>query len=248
MNDKPAKKPPGFWSRPLDDYQQLLLAAMRGYGWQRMLLLAVTAVAGWWIYVPVHELLHAFGCLLTGGEVTRLEISPEYGAGLLKHWFDWVAVGSDYAGQLTGFDTFGNDGTYLATVLLPFVLTIFPGIWLLYRALAGDWSNWQPWALTGFSLAMVTAPFISIFGDMYEAASIIFTRGVAWLHPGLPLERWRSDDYFLLISQLWERWHWSDALALAAGLLLSIALTWSIYNLGSRLAVWGQKDHATTES
>ncbi len=233
-----------FWLRPLLDYQTLLNNAWGKHSGLNLLVLAVTAVAGWWIYVPVHELLHAFGCLWTGGDVTRLEISPEYGAGILKQWFDWVEVGSDYAGQLTGFDTHGNDGIYLVTVLLPYVLTVFPGMWWYYKALHGEWEKWTTWALAGFSLAMVAAPFVSIFGDMYEAASIIITRVVGWLQPALPLDRWRSDDLFLLISQLWPQWHWSDALGLLAGLLLCIALIWSIYNIGAALATMGQKHDA----
>ncbi len=238
----------GFWSRPLHDYQRLLEQAITQHSWPRLLSLAIAAVAGWWIYVPVHELLHAFGCIWSGGEVTRLEISPEYGAAMLSRWFDWIVVGSEYAGQLTGFNTFGNDGIYLVTVLMPFVLTVFPGMWMYYKALSGDWSRWTTWALAGFSLAMVIAPFISIFGDMYEAASIVVSRAVHWLQPALPLERWRSDDFFLLISQLQEDWHWSDFLGLAAGLLLSIALIWSIYAIGSRLATWRQTQHAKSQS
>jgi hypothetical protein len=39
-------------------------------------------MATWWIYVPVHELLHAFACEVGGGRVWRLEIDPLYG-GLL---------------------------------------------------------------------------------------------------------------------------------------------------------------------
>ncbi len=240
--------PSGFWSRPLHDYQRLLLQALANQSAARLSILILTAVFGWWIYVPVHELLHAFGCLWTGGEVTRLEISPVYGAAVLKHWFDWIAVGSDYAGQLTGFDTHGNDGIYLVTVLLPYVLSVFPGMWLFRRAVAGDWSQWRNWALTGFSLAMVTAPFVSVFGDMYEAASIVISRAVNWLQPGLELERWRSDDFFLLVTQLSPDWRWSDIFGLLASLILSVTLCWSIYNIGCYLAKLSQTPDANTPS
>ncbi len=248
MNTVKHQSPPGFWLRPLHDYQLLLEQAISQHSWPRIFSLVLSAVVGWWIYVPVHELLHAFGCIWTGGEVTRLEISPEYGAGLLSYWFEWVVVGSDYAGQLTGFNTYGNDGIYLVTILMPYVLTIFPGIWWFYRCLRGNWSHWTTWALSGFSLAMVIAPFVSVFGDMYEAASILISRGVNWLQPALPLDRWRSDDFFLLSSQLWAEWHWSDTFGLLAGLLLSIVLTWGIYFIGGRLATWGQRNYATTQS
>ena len=37
---------------------------------------------GWFLYVPIHELLHAAACVLTGGAVSRLEIAPMYGGAL----------------------------------------------------------------------------------------------------------------------------------------------------------------------
>src|SRR5207344_3373896 len=98
----------------------------------RLAILIVAAALTWWIYVPIHELAHAFGCLAGGGAVTRLEIDPLYGAAWLQRVFPFVAVGSDYAGQLTGFDTRGNDLTYLLTDFLPFVGTIAVGVPLLH--------------------------------------------------------------------------------------------------------------------
>jgi len=56
---------------------------------------------GWWIYVPIHELLHAAACLLAGGEVTRLEIAPQYGGALLARIFPFVVSGGEYAGRLS---------------------------------------------------------------------------------------------------------------------------------------------------
>jgi len=235
---------PGFWYRPMHDYEILLGHVFQHHNGFRILALMLSALAGWWLYVPIHELLHAAGCIWSGGEVTRLELSPEYGAYFLQQWFPWVAVGSDYAGQLTGFDTRQHDGIYLATILLPYVLTIFPGMWLFYRALLSDWSHLSAWIVTGFSLAMVLAPFISIFGDMYEAASILMSRGVSSLQPALELDRWRSDDFFLLVQQLWPDRLWSDAFGLLGSLLLSIILSWSIYHAGALLASWSVKQDA----
>jgi hypothetical protein len=75
-------------------------------------------IISWWIYVPIHELVHAFGCMIGGGKVSRLELSPVYGAAFLKNFFPFVSVGSEYAGQLKGFNTLGSDLTYLITVPL----------------------------------------------------------------------------------------------------------------------------------
>jgi len=77
---------------------------------------------GWWIYVPLHELLHAFGCLIAGGEVTRLEIGFLYGGAVLASWIPWVVAGSEYAGRLSGFSTGGSDLVYLIT---PWALASF---------------------------------------------------------------------------------------------------------------------------
>jgi len=75
-----------------------------------LLLVALGLMVGWWVYVPLHELLHAAACLAAGGEVTRLEIDRLYGGAAL----DWI---------------------YLATDFGPFLL-IFPGVWALRRAAA----------------------------------------------------------------------------------------------------------------
>ncbi|MFQ5414746.1 MAG: hypothetical protein ACE5E6_09845, partial [Phycisphaerae bacterium] len=35
-------------------------------------LIMVSLVVTWWVYVPIHELLHVLGCVATGGSVTQL--------------------------------------------------------------------------------------------------------------------------------------------------------------------------------
>src|SRR5258708_7146966 len=70
-------------------------------------------LAGGWVYVPAHELLHAAACRLAGGEVRRLEIAPLYGGTALARLLPFVAAGGDYAGRLSGFDTRGSDLVYL---------------------------------------------------------------------------------------------------------------------------------------
>src|SRR5262245_10080862 len=70
---------------------------------------------GWWLYVPLHELLHAAACAATGGRVERLEIDAIYGGALLARVLPFVTGASSYAGRLSGFDPRGSDWIYLAT-------------------------------------------------------------------------------------------------------------------------------------
>ena len=154
-------KPSALFSRPFLD---LVRGEMRCVERPRDLAwLALGLAAGWWLYVPVHELLHALACLAAGGEVTRLEIDPLYGGGLLARWIPWVVAGGEYAGRLSGFDTGGSDLVYLATDLGPFVLTLFPGVWALRRAARAG----RP-LLFGAALPFALAPLLSLTGDAYE--------------------------------------------------------------------------------
>ena len=143
-------------------------------------------VPGWWIYVPIHELLHAAGCAVTGGTVTELQIAPVYGGAVLARWIPWVTSGGEYAGRLSGFDTGGSDGVYLVTVFAPYLLTVFPGVWAL------RWAGRNGHALLyGASLPMALAPFVSLPGDAYEIGSIVAT----WLPPwSAHSELLRGDD------------------------------------------------------
>ena len=71
----------------------------------RLLGLLLVGAATWIIYVPIHELLHVAGCVVTGGTVSELELSPLYGAAMLQKIFPFIVVGGEYAGRVTGFDT-----------------------------------------------------------------------------------------------------------------------------------------------
>lgn len=194
----------------------------------------VGLAAGWWLYVPLHELAHAFGCLLAGGSVTRLELEPVYGGALLSRWFDFVVPGSDYAGQLTGFDTRGSDAIYLATVLAPYLFTVMPGVPLLARvaeARAGQG------LLAGAALPWALAPFLSLPGDLYEAGSIMVTRLAAVFQSQLDVARWRSDDVFLLLQTLGaDGLAAADAGMVAAGLLVGLVGAYLIFGAGWLLA------------
>src|SRR4029453_8724891 len=161
---------------PLDDYVAALRRFAAGWTAARLAALIAAAVISWWIYVPAHELAHAFGCLLGGGTVSRLDIDPLYGAAHLQHVFAFVHVGSDYAGQLSGFDTGGSDLTYLLTDFLPFVATIFIGVPLLHAAARRGQSPIRQAVFFGASLPVAFAPFVSLTGDYYEMGSIVISR------------------------------------------------------------------------
>ncbi len=222
---------------PVDDYLAALDVAVRPPRAAVFAAIAVAGVVSWWIYVPIHELLHAAGCLLGGGEVTRLEIDPMYGAAWLQRWFPFVAVGSDYAGQLTGFDTRGSDLTYLLTDFLPFVLTIVIGVPLLRAAARQDDQMGSALRL-GAALPIAFAPFISLPGDYYEMGSILATRAAALFSPGFDLQRWRSDDIFRLIEQLRASGTAtvSDVVGVGAALLIGAVLAFATYAAGTLCA------------
>ena len=221
-------------AQPLDDAADAIDGARRHrHGARSALLVLVSAIACWFVYVPVHELLHALGCIAMGGTVTRLEIAPEYGGALLARFIPFVAAGSAYAGQLTGFDTFGSDAVYLVTVLAPYSLTIAIGVPLLLhsartmqRPVAGP-------LRFGAALPIAYAPFVSLIGDYYEAGSIIASRAAHATDAALPLARWRSDDVFKLIATLHgDRATGLDWTIVAGGVFIGTMLAFVTYHLG----------------
>ncbi|GAB4194384.1 MAG: hypothetical protein Tsb002_25880 [Wenzhouxiangellaceae bacterium] len=222
----------GFWSRPWNDYLRLLQLLSKEFNITNVLMLIVGVGVGWWIYVPIHELFHAWGCQLSGGSVGRLEISPEYGAAWLQQYFPYVAVGSDYAGQLVEFDTFGSDRIYAVTVLAPFILTVYPGIPLYYWLIDRPWSSGTQFFCLGLLIPVVIAPFVSILGDYYEIGSIIVSNIAAWLYPTMNAMAWRGDDFLLVASTIGPAAPTSDWVGVSLGLLVGIILAWSTYALG----------------
>jgi hypothetical protein len=206
-------------------------------------LVAVSLVAAWYLYVPVHELLHALGCVATGGTVETLEIQTQYGGGLLARVFPFVHAGGEYAGRLSGFDTHGSDWVYLATDALPFTLSVLIGVPML-RAGA---RRARPLLLgPGFVLGL--APFYNLPGDYFEMASIVVTAVIGEKWHGL-----RSDDLFLLIDRLFAdpaslglteaSTPWALA-AIATASLLAVALayaTWALGDLASRIKRPGRR-------
>ncbi len=214
---------------PINDYLAGLNACLTPFTVPAVVAIGVSFALSWWIYVPIHELAHAFGCLWAGGAVTRLEIAPIYGAALLQRFFPFVAVGSEYAGQLTGFDTHGSDLTYLATDALPFVLTVLVGIPLLRSVAAGRGGRVWSCMKFGAAIPVAYAPFISLTGDYYEMGSILLSHAVALWSPSFPVSRWRSDDVFKLVDQLFR-----SASPFSAG---DVAGVLTSFLIGSCLAV-----------
>jgi hypothetical protein len=195
--------------------------------------LAAGLAAGWWVTVPIHELLHAAGCLAAGGTVSRLEIAPLYGAGLLARLLPWVVAGGEYAGRLSGFDTGGSDLVYLATDLAPFLLTLFPGVWLLRRAARAG----RP-LLFGAVAPLALAPFLSLTGDAYEIGSILVTRLPPWSSAGVR-DLLRGDDLLARAAALAAQADllpWLGlALATVAGTLWAFATYAAAGGLATRL-------------
>lgn len=197
-------------------------------GARGLALAALGLVAGWWFYVPLHELLHAAACRATGGQVSRLEIEAMYGGALLARVFPFVVPASGYAGRLSGFDTRGSDLIYLATDLGPFAL-LFPGIWALRRAAAARRS-----LLFGASLPFALAPFLSLTGDAYEIGSILVTRLPPWSAPAVR-GLLRGDDLGKKVSAFAGM---AGALWGGAALAVAIGVVWAFltYGLGSAVA------------
>jgi len=133
----------------------------------------IAMIVTWFFYVPVHELLHVLGCIATGGSVSELSLRPWYGGTILQHYFDFIVPDSNYAGQLTGFDTKGSDLIYLSTDVLPFVLSILIGVPLLRFC-----TRKRHPILLGPAIVLGMAPFYNLPGDYYEMSSIITTRAV----------------------------------------------------------------------
>lgn len=219
-----------FFVRPFLDAFHGLDHCLGG-GMPALLKVAVGLAVGWWIYVPLHELLHALACLAAGGTVQELEVSPLYGGGLLAAWIPWVTAGGEYAGRLSGFDTGGSDLVYLATDFGPFLLTLLPGVWWLRRAARAA----SPLAF-GASVPFALAPFTSITGDAYEIGSILTTSVPPWLEASRS-SLLRGDDVLLKFEELSAAGAggalWSG---LVVAVLLGLLWAFATYALGGGIA------------
>ena len=218
---------------PFEDFFSGLESCLSRLSYFNLLIMILSFAISWWVYVPLHELGHAFGCIFGGGTVSELQISPMYGAAFLKEIFPFVSVGSEYAGQLTGFDTKGSDLIYLLTDFFPFLLTIFIGVPLL-RSASGSRPPSAAIKL-GFGLPIAFAPFISFSGDYYEMGSIIVSRIGNFLYTTSQFTIWRSDDVFKLAGEIFfstNPYGLIDILGVILSFILGIILIYATYLLG----------------
>jgi len=238
-----------FFRQPIDD----VLAALEHLVTVRnplttMVPVLLTLLFTWFLYVGIHELLHAAGCEIAGGDVTRLEISSRYGGKLYAKYFDFVVTESEYAGRLTGF-TREPDYIYLSTVFGPFVLTVLFGV-----ALVKLCARRRRPILFGIAVVVGLAPFYNLQGDYFEMGSILVTRVVTILFGGggyPPMfNELRSDDIFKLFDSFFRtpsELGLTSAGLIAAGaaiilvsVVVDVLLAFATYYLGhlvSRLCV-----------
>ncbi len=218
--------------RPARDFLSALELCLQRASFLNLTVILLAMLLSWWIYVPLHELIHAFGCIIGGGQVSRLDISPLYGAAFLKRFFPFISVGSEYAGQLKGFNTFGNDLDYLLTDFAPFVLTVAAGLPLLY-SVGGRSAPLIRSITLGAAIPVAFAPFVSLTGDYYEMGSIIVSRAVSLFFTGIPVQLWRSDDvlklvqYFFRAGMLTLPNSFGVLASFLMGAVLAIATYWS---------------------
>lgn len=178
----------------------------------------MVTLGGWLVYVPLHELLHANGCLAARGQVQELRIQGLYGGHLLEKLFPFVGADGEYAGRLTRFDTRGSDLIYLATDVAPFLLTLLA--FTLLRAARSRHSA----ALPGLGTVLAGAVLVSVPGDLYEMGSILMSSSLRMFRVGgedgqiLAL---RHDDLLALLAEFRIRFPhhraaWAAAVAASA--------------------------------
>lgn len=211
---------------------------------RRLFLAFVAGTACWFLYVPLHELLHVAGCVTLGGTVSTLELAPQYGGTILARFLDFVEPGGEFAGRLTGFDHADSDLVYLGTCLAPYLLTVFPGVVLLRAA-----SRTPRPAAYGCGVVVGLAPFTNLIGDFFEIGAIVSTRVANWIvEPDLgeQILVLRTDDPLGLLRSMFGEGTAAQAAVevgapltttlFASSLFVGLLLALLIYSLGSMLA------------
>ncbi|MCD4653975.1 hypothetical protein K8T06_08565 [bacterium] len=211
------------------------------------IIVLVSTIITWFIYVPIHELFHVGGCVFTGGTVSELVMGHEYGAAYLQNFFPFITPATtQYAGRVTGFEPNGDLG-YMITVFAPFLLTLFPGVWFLKKV----YTKQKTWLL-GPGIVMGLASFYNLTGDYFEMGTILSTRLVNLLLAGQPANLFenfwllRSDDIFRLFGEIYESptvYGMDTGLGIIAtvsviviGFILAVSMAGWTYQLGRRIA------------
>jgi hypothetical protein len=251
---KPRQNPLSFlfmgWILAYTDLKELLTGLQNRRENQVMLLgkIILSVTITWFIYVPIHELMHCAGCVITGGTVDELIMGREYGAEILQNVFPFIVPEtSQYAGRLTGFEPAG-DISYFICVLAPFFLTLFPGVWCFIRTVR----SLKIWLL-GPGLVIGLASFTNLTGDFFEMGTILSTRLIDFLAGGAPGKRiidfWllRSDDIFRLFGEIAASpdnyglnsaaGFMTTSLVILLGFVFAVLLSGGVYHLGRIIAL-----------
>ena len=189
----------------------------------KLFILFSAFLASWWLYVPIHELMHVAGCIIMGGEVNELAIDPMYGGKLLSNIFPFVVSESDYAGQLTDFTT-PNKYAYFIVDMFPYLLSL-PAVLLIKLAT----KHRHIWLFSlGFLLMFV--PLTQMFGDFYEATSLGVGELMSMINPELNPQLIVSDDMFKLLASLNENSTTSSLVyfCVILSFILGIVLAWLV--------------------
>lgn len=159
--------------------------------------LLISLIVVWHIYVPIHELMHVAGCVLTGGTVNELALQPQYGARLLQFWFPFVVVdeGGAYAGRLTGFAT-PNRWSYAVVDLFPYLPSLL-GVALLELA-----RRCRSVLLFAAGFVLTYVPWLAVTGDFYEWASLATAPLASVVVPNGTAADFISDDVFRLLGEM----------------------------------------------
>ncbi|MFQ5740592.1 MAG: hypothetical protein ACE5JX_16425 [Acidobacteriota bacterium] len=211
----------GVFERFLGDLANQLETERRYAG---LLVMLSGLLVAWWVYVPIHELMHAAGCVLAGGEVSRLEIGPLYGGRWLARLLPFVVAQGGYAGRLSGFDSGGSDWVYASTVAFPFLLS-FAGFALTRAAV-----NRRNRFAFGFALPLAFSPLLSLTGDWLELGSLLMFNlwpGEDGIHRALI-----SDDLFRTVRNT--SWSGSKILFTSLSQLVGVCLAWCLTSLAGQ--------------
>ncbi len=227
-----------FFTSPFTDTLTVLDRGIGRRGAPALLAIVAAALAGWWVYVPIHELMHAWGAQLGGATVTRLDIAEGYGGSFLQRFFPYVHVGSEYAGRLSGFDTHGSDAAYVLTVFFPYLLTIAVGMPIVTYIARAPVASIGGLLLFGAAVPVCLAPLLSVTGDFYELGSILISR-IAHSLLGVDGTSWRGDDLVKIARAMIDsaQRRGADVVGVMVSFALGVLLAFATCGIGNMLAI-----------